>query len=290
MEQKYLIGGIAVVALLGLGGILIARQGTDNNETVTESTTSTVETTTELPTTSTEGATTIETTTTTEAPTTTEPTEPDLKTITVSYDFADDNEGWVAGFADLPEDYDKQDFDLVGEWAALPDGLGEGSLLLAGTNRSADLHMFLTRELDGLVPGQEYSVEWTLALATNVAGDVGGIGGSPTESVFVKAGASQTEPIVSADEQSLLRLSIDVGTQSESGPAAVVLGTLNNPNVEDPDSEAFPLFEIDGRGNGATVSADENGVLWLFTGIDSGFEGRTSVYYAQIEVRLTPTD
>lgn len=37
---------------------------------------------------------------------------------------------------------------------------------------------------------------------------------------------------------------------------------------------------------GFDVMADEDGSLWLFVGIDSGFESRTSVYCDSVEVTL----
>lgn len=36
------------------------------------------------------------------------------------------------------------------------------------------------------------------------------------------------------------------------------------------------------------VSTNERGELWLFVGTDSGFEGRTDVYYDRVEVTFEP--
>jgi K+-transporting ATPase ATPase C chain len=51
------------------------------------------------------------------------------------------------------------------------------------------------------------------------AGSVG-IGGSPAESVFVKMGASPTEPLVSADSEGMLSLNLDKGTGSSGSNLA----------------------------------------------------------------------
>lgn len=37
------------------------------------------------------------------------------------------------------------------------------------------------------------------------------------------------------------------------------------------------------------ITTDENGQLWLFVGTDSGFEGRTVLYYDTIQVMIEAT-
>jgi hypothetical protein len=39
---------------------------------------------------------------------------------------------------------------------------------------------------------------------------------------------------------------------------------------------------------GSPVSTSDEGELWLFIGVDSGFEGRTDLYYDTVGVVLTP--
>ena len=56
--------------------------------------------------------------------------------------FDEDQQGWVAGFADLPADYDPAQFMLDSGWGSLPSGLEGNALFLSGNNHSDDLFMF----------------------------------------------------------------------------------------------------------------------------------------------------
>ena len=64
----------------------------------------------------------------------------------------------------------------------------------------------------------------SLSLATNVPTATFGIGGSPGESVFVKAGASTVEPLTEEDRNRHLRMNIDKGNQANGGGIEVRAG------------------------------------------------------------------
>ena len=51
-------------------------------------------------------------------------------------------EGWTAGFADLPVDFDPSIYELDSGHGPLPDGLEGKGLYIQGHNRSDDLFMF----------------------------------------------------------------------------------------------------------------------------------------------------
>ena len=197
------------------------------------------------------------------------------------FDFADDDQGWVPGFADLPVvDVDSGSYDLDSGWGALPSDLGGSGVFSAGTNRSDDLFMYWKRELRGLEPDTVYSLTFDLTVATNVAGGLFGVGGSPGESVFIKAGASTIEPEAVEDEAGWLRMNIDVGVQSQDGEDAIVVGTVGNESLpEDADGTQFARMELSSEFIDFTARTDADGVLWLIVGTDSGFEGRTTIWY-----------
>jgi len=121
--------------------------------------------------------------------------------------------------------------DLVAEYQPLPSPLDQtrSGLLIAGTNHSDDLFMFWKRRVSGLQPARAYAVEFSVVFATNVPKGVGGIGGSPDSSVFLKVGAASVEPIsmpVEAAGRLEYRLNIDKGNQAQGGKDAVVIGTV----------------------------------------------------------------
>jgi hypothetical protein len=61
------------------------------------------------------------------------------------FDFEDDEQGWVTGFADLPADYDPMIYELDSGWGELPSGLEGNAIFLNGHNRSDDLFMFVPK-------------------------------------------------------------------------------------------------------------------------------------------------
>ncbi len=202
------------------------------------------------------------------------------------FGFDEGPEDWVAGFADYPADGDPEIFELEADWRALPSNLDGNALYIQGHNRSDDLWMYWKRAIEGLEPNTQYSVEVSIELASNVPEGLVGIGGSPGESVFVKAGASTDEPATELDDQGWLRLTVDKGNQAEGGDDAVVVGTIANPNLdpETADGTVYELMTLDSAGLGLTATTDSSGNLWVFVGTDSGFEGPTAVYYDRIEI------
>jgi hypothetical protein len=205
-----------------------------------------------------------------------------------SYTFDDDQEGWVAGFADLPADYDPEFYELDSEWRELPDDLGGYGIYMQGHNHSDDLFMFLKRQVDGLEPGATYQATFRLVLASNVPPGMAGVGGSPGESVYVKAGATTIEPIVEEAADGWLRMNIDKGNQANEGHDMIITGDMANPNLTPETAGAYECMEQSSSGRAYEVTADEDGVVWFIVGTDSGFEGKTSVYYDSISVVLEP--
>lgn len=191
------------------------------------------------------------------------------------------------GFADLPADHDQSIYELDHGHRPLPDGLEGSGLYVQGHNRSDDLFMFLKRRVEGLQPGAVYEVEASVDLATNVPAGSVGIGGSPGESVFVKAGASSGEPATVEDRIGHLRMNIDKGNQSRGGAAMVVIGNVAHPDLT---GREYRIKTLNNDGRPLTVETDGEGGVWLIVGTDSGFEGLTTLYYDRITYHLRLVD
>lgn len=205
------------------------------------------------------------------------------------YDFEENEQGWVTDFADLPADFDPAIYELDSGWGELPSGLEGNAIYLSGHNRSDDLFMFLKVQVDGLKPDTIYQVFFSIDLASNTPEGLMGIGGSPGESVFVKAGAVNYEPEVVEESDGWLRMNIDKGNQASEGEDMINLGTISNPNI-DLDTytgEEYALMTLTSDGRLFEVVSDEQGNAWLIAGTDSGFEGLTKVYYDKISVQLS---
>ncbi len=207
----------------------------------------------------------------------------DLETAEFNFTFEADAEGWTPGFADLPVDYEQSIFELDHGHRPLPDGLEGNAYYLRGHNRSDDLFMYLKTQVGGLRGNATYLVEVSVDLATNVAAGSFGIGGSPGESVFVKAGASAIEPEAGPDSNQYLRMNIDKGNQSGEGEAMLVIGNVAHPDVM---GNEYRIKSMDNAGRPLPVKTDSEGRMWLIVGTDSGFEGLTTLYFDRISYTL----
>ena len=201
-----------------------------------------------------------------------------------------DAQGWQAGFADYPVG-EEEFYELESGIRDLPAELGTGKgYYISGNNHSDDLFMFLKRKLgtaQGLKRNTMYLARFDITFGSNVPTGCGGIGGSPGESVFLKAGASATEPKTTVDDQNHHQMTIDKGNQAQNGRDASNVGNIANGEScdfagPDPDYKSVRRTHV----HTSRVRTDSQGNLWVMIGTDSGFEGTTSLYIQSINVRL----
>jgi hypothetical protein len=206
--------------------------------------------------------------------------------VTRTTDFRNGLDGWAGAFADYSDEH--ADMQLDWDLRPLPheleqDGTG---FYIQGMNRSDDLLMYLTRQIDGLKPNTMYQVRFDITLASNAGTGCGGIGGAPGESVYLKAGATAETPTRSTDDEGLWRASFDHGQQSQGGRDASVVDTIENGNPEACGDDAAYATLRKKHVHTHLVRSDGQGRLHLIVGTDSGFEGLTALYYQQIAARL----
>jgi len=210
---------------------------------------------------------------------------------TVSFSFENGAGPWTALFADFTEATEDSIMPESG-WRQLPEPLGHRhGFMLAGSNASDDLAMFIKAPIRGLQAETGYRVELDMTFATQVPQNCVGIGGAPGESVGVKLGASGTEPVVTENQDGSFRFNIDSGGGPVGGGEdAVLVGDMTNFQEEcvPLDESPWQLKTVSTRGEQFTAVTDAGGTLWIYGGSDSGFEGRTSFYVTDITVRLAP--
>ncbi len=214
--------------------------------------------------------------------------------LAFEYVFADSAHGWTGDFTDLPVDYEPDIYELEFAHTQRPENLprvgSNKALMLSAINRSDDIFMYAKKLLtsaDGIKPNTTYLVRFAVEFATDAPPGVMGIGGPPGEAVWVKVGAAPMEPIPVNNGDSAHPMwvtNVDKGHQNEDGEHALRIG-----DVAKVDNEEFDVYELKTLNNddqALEVTSDEDGNLWIFVGTDSGFEGRTTLYYTQISVGL----
>jgi hypothetical protein len=206
---------------------------------------------------------------------------PSLPLMGVLYEsnFSAGSDNWKADFSDYSTA--QGDMQLRSDWTVLPKPLDttRRSIMLSGMNRSDDLFMYMTRQLSGLQPNTDYKLVFDIELASQYATNSFGTGGSPGSSIYVKAGATATEPkrqLVDA----FYEINIDKGNQAEGGKEAVVLGNIGAGD----DVDQYTLINRANTDAPLTVRSDSAGKIWLIVGTDSGYEGLTTLYYNRIKV------
>ncbi|HUP49699.1 MAG TPA: hypothetical protein VNA04_13010 [Thermoanaerobaculia bacterium] len=211
--------------------------------------------------------------------------------VTIQDDFRNGQLGWVADFADYSP-ASAPTMELDAGMRPLPPELGTPGtgFFLTGHNRSDDLFMFLAKKLtqaDGILPRQAYELTFRIVLASNAGSHCIGAGGAPGESVYLKAGATGTEPQVSLDDSNHYQVNFDKANQSQSGMEVSVAGDIANGTSDCSGDAPFVSIERTHR-HAQPVTSSPFGEIWLIVGTDSGFEGKTTLYYQEVEAALTP--
>lgn len=207
---------------------------------------------------------------------------PGGKTELFNYEFAQGAQSWQAGFSDYPSD-NAAVYELDSGIKTLPAGFSGSGYLLSGHNRSDDLFMFLKRKVYGLSPSTQYTATVKVSLLSNAGEGCIGAGGAPGEAVYLKVGYADKEP-----KQEGYYLNVPKGNQSQDGTQAKVLGNvaIAGANCAGTVYKAKTLSSTAEQSLTLTTASD--GSVWIFVGTDSGYEGKTQLYYQQIELRFTP--
>lgn len=198
----------------------------------------------------------------------------------LDFDFRSDPSGWEADFTDFPAGRD-DDVGFEAGIRELPAPLEGRALFHRGTNISDDLFMYFKHRVPGLEPGARYRASFRVEIASDRGQDCV-IGGG---NIYVKAGASGTEPVRVVDERGSVRLSVDKGNQRNSGENALLLGDIRNGHPGCGDEVPYATEELT-REETITVSADDSGGLWLFFGSESAFEISHELFFTELRVTL----
>ncbi len=204
--------------------------------------------------------------------------------IILDSEFETNAEEWMGGFAEYEAATDTATLEMRFGRTLLPAVIDTTryGLRIQSHNRSDDMFMFVKKKVTGLRPGTTYQVSFDIQVATPFTDKGVGAGGSSGGATHMKAGASFQEPVVKL-ENGRYTINIDKGNQSEGGKEMVILGNISNGL----DQDGYALVSRSNGSNPVAVTADASGSIWLCVGTDSGFEGRTILYYDRIKATIT---
>lgn len=198
----------------------------------------------------------------------------------LTFDFNNGAQGWQAGFSDFDSE-NADGFNLQADVRQIPGSDGKTGFYLAGTNQSDDLFMYIKSRFGGLRASARYIANIEVDFISNAGAGCVGIGGSPGESVYMKFGNAETEPA-----QAGYFLNVAKGNQSNNGTNANVIGNIG---VDGLACDGQQIAAKSLRSTGSTqleFTTTSDGRVWFFVGTDSGFEGRTELYFERIEITV----
>ena len=211
--------------------------------------------------------------------------KPTLGSLVVDFSFANDANGFQAGFADYAPGQEGAVAFSAG-FERLPAPLGTLSgYAVSGANPSNDVFLYVWKLVTGLAPTTQYAVTVSMRFATNAPP---GCPGSPGENVTIKAGAATIAP-ANVTQAGRVTVNFDKGNQAQGGANAAVLGSFAQ--VTAAGTCAAPLYAEKTLTTGATaptVTSDASGQLWLVIGADSGFSGTTKIYFLNGQATFSP--
>lgn len=204
----------------------------------------------------------------------------DFNSGQIQTDFNLGKDGWQAGFSEYNADY-VESYELEEGLAPLPAPLDNArrGYRLSGMNRSDDLFMYLVKRVQHLRPETTYRGHFVIEIASAAPTGGVGAGGPPGEAVGLGIGMTVIQPLSAPDEHNYYRMNIDKINQSTDGTDMILIGDIANGSQDG----TYRLIE---RSGSFTARTDQTGELWLIVGTDSGFEGKTTIYYTRIKVLL----
>ena len=198
------------------------------------------------------------------------------------YNFISGTQGWDSLFSDYPKG-EESFYELGFAYSHLPEPLDTTvkAIRLSGNNHSDDLLSFITTRISQLIPNAVYEVTFDITMASAVATNSTGIGGSPDLALGV--GGLGYEPANTVDGANWYRTNFISLLQSrESNNVMQMIGTIG---VQD-TTTTYTLINRNNKDNPLKLKSNEYGELWLMIGTDSGFEGITTLYFKSIIVKL----
>jgi hypothetical protein len=208
---------------------------------------------------------------------------PGISVFSVHSDLNKSQDEWEADFTGYPISWeDSVAYELKWDYTDLPPNVGGKGIMLSGNNIDGNLFMFIKNKVTGLSPNTDYSLVFDVHAVSN-AQTTTDANGSPGNDVFLKAGASTTEPKKIIEGDNCL-LSLDKGSAPNvPGSDLIVLGNI----AVNPSGYSY-IQRSNATYNAPFVArTNSEGELWVIIGTDSAYTGTTTIYYSRVDIIFT---
>jgi hypothetical protein len=188
-------------------------------------------------------------------------------------------------FSDYPVG-EESNYELSFEHVALPDPLDKSikALKVSGINHSDDLLSVIYKKIDGLLPGVTYKVSCNMEFASNACISCAGVGGSPN--LALGAGGISFTPANKIEDGQVKYYRPNFSVKIQSGESNEVMKVMGKIGAGEGYNIPYKLLTLNNVSDPINLTTNTNGELWIIVGVDSGYEGQTTLYYKQITIYL----
>lgn len=209
--------------------------------------------------------------------------------VNLSFDFSESAQDFDINVADYSLEHPRND-EIVATLSQLPEPYEyRKGIEFSWFNYSDDIKGYIKKKISGLKSDTAYRVNFQVDVLTVESEQCLGVGGGPGSAVSVKASLLPQEPnrFVSYESNSVGMYRVDIDDGQSGGDDVALLGNIGLPIScetfkESPAWEIKPLVNDDIF----AMTTGESGEAWVYVSIDSGFEGATTVYITDVEVKI----
>jgi hypothetical protein len=205
----------------------------------------------------------------------------DLLTV---FDFENGDQEWEGGISDFPVDYeDSTAYIFDNSQVPVVLAVDGNGLSVSADNPHGDLFYFFKRKVTDLEPNKKYKIDFEFLVYTQLLSQ----STKPSsDELYLKIGAVNYKPelkkTIWRNSMDYIALDVDKGdTNSESGNDIVNVGSVKKFTSETPEIVSGNTFDFL-----IEVETDNDGIIWLVIGIDSGVKSQlnfgmtaVTVYY-----------
>jgi hypothetical protein len=201
--------------------------------------------------------------------------------IMVDSAFQTTKDGWKAEFSEYSSLTDTLSMDTAAAVTRLPIGLdtSQYSYRIYTRNAKDNMFVYLKKKVTGFTPNATYNLVFDIAFGSKFPKDDSP--GAPWNLVYLKAGASPKEP-KSTLTNKVYRFNLNKGAVAQAGTDVALATDVANGISQ----RKYALVRHSNADKPFSVTANQQGEIWLFVGTDMNYKDSTTFYYDRITATI----